>query len=159
LTYDVRRRPVSTVSLGSVAIAALLFVAVYTGATPSIGASASTAQTECDAAMRGDAAEYGSITGIRQAERDDVATIASWQEERLAADGFESPLRKEDVSRVWTVCAYAGTFVTPTTPNEDGSVARPHDTLVVFLTDDGEMILDSAGYADRMFRMTPRTAK
>ena len=77
--------------------------------------------------------------------------IAAWQEARFANEvTFKSPLRALVSSRRWTVCVYAGSFVTPTKPKPDGTIRPPHNILRVLITETGDVILDSAGYAGLM---------
>lgn len=111
----------------------------------------------CQRVAVGPAAGYGPIASIRRAETDTVGSIAQWQEEELLPDIiFRSPLRDVDQGLKWTVCVYSGRFSTPTAPDADGSPPPPHDTLRVLVTNTGELILDSAGYAGKMDPETPQ---
>lgn len=153
-----RRRAIPKVQFVLLALIALSALGAALAKGISAGVDQSIADEACVQAEKA-AADYGAIASVRRAELDDLNAIADWQEARLAADIlFRSPLRDLPVSSKWTVCVYNGSFVTPVAPRADGTIPDPHNTLTVLVTDKGDLILDSAGYAGAAKNETPRDA-
>lgn len=137
-------------------VVALAAVAIVIAMPDRMSAEAApTADQICDASKVG-AEEHGTISSLSAAESADLDAIATWQEARLAALEWRSPLRDLDPSRRWTVCLYRGEFVTPTGVTEDGKAMPPHNMLRVLIAEDGTVILESAGYEGHMGPTTPR---
>ena len=133
-----------------------VIVMVLATAAQVVGASSQSVAEDVCLSAQADASGYGRIDSVVRAETADADAIASWQEARLGAlIKWVSPLRSIAPREAWTVCLYRGQFVTPTAPSKDGFPALPHDTLRVLVADDGEVLLDSAGYAGRMDPETP----
>ncbi len=104
------------------------------------------------------AEEFGEISAVVRSEWRTTAAVAEWQEMRHAPEitGLVSPLRAQRDLAPVLVCLYRGSFVTPTGPPPlDGSTGRPHDLIRVLVLADNSLVLDAAGYADRMSLETP----
>jgi len=99
---------------------------------------------------------YGRIDSVSRAEVDSAATIASWQEDRVATMiKWVSPMRTVSASESWTVCLYQGQFVTPVPPPLDGVPRQPASALRVLISPTGEASFDSSGYINEMSPDTP----
>ncbi|MFN8082308.1 MAG: hypothetical protein U0Q19_22335 [Kineosporiaceae bacterium] len=113
-------------------------------------------------------ADYGTIDNVEVAAASNVHAAIAWQEARLRSQGVqaEAPLRGKpeaiglnralaDSERLY-VCVFHGEFRTPTgPPNPDGSAKPPHNLLRVLVTEDRQVVVDSAGYRGTMDVTTP----
>lgn len=108
-------------------------------------------------------AEYGTGIALYRAEATTVQAVVAWQEQRYenlkdapAVAGLRSPIRNAPAAGTVTVCLYSGTFVTPVGPPNEQGVPKPrHNLLRLLVFPNGEIVLDSAGYAGRMQPETP----
>lgn len=118
---------------------------------------ASTATDVCRA-IEAQAAEYGTVERTEIAEGSTALEVAEWQEKRHSPDisGLVSAFRELPSDLAVTVCVFRGSFVTPTGPPEPDGQAKPsHDLLTLLVTQDGNVMFDSAGYSDSITNRSP----
>lgn len=100
------------------------------------------------------ASEYGTVTRLLRAETSNARAVAYWQEHR-GRGGNSSFRSMQPTSRV-TVCLFSGEFTVPMgPPPPNGSPLPPADVLRLLIRDDGQVVLDSAGYHGHMSPETP----
>jgi hypothetical protein len=153
----IARKLALAVALGIISgtIAAIITPSAFAALTPEkyVG----TATDVCQA-IQAQAAEYGTVERTEIAEGSTALEVAEWQEQRHSPDvsGLVSAFRAFPSDYGVTVCVFRGSFVTPTGPPEPGELAKPsHDVLTLLVTQDGNVVFDSAGYSDSIVNRSP----
>lgn len=107
------------------------------------------------------AQNFGPISGQGPAVAATAGELAAWKAVRFRAEGITETSPKLDAmpdNSPVAVCLYYGEFVTPVGPPGPEGQAKPqHDTIRLFVFDDGSVQLDAAGYKDTMLSGTPNT--
>lgn len=137
----------------SVVAAAMVFGAIAVCASRAVAAQApvSSIPAGCASAGLKAAQSYGDAVSLISGSRSSAGAVAVWQEAQGRRDGVEfvSQLRSTLRSDAAVdVCQYSGTFHTPLAPPGPGEQERPlPNVLRLLVLDNGDVILDAAGYA------------
>jgi hypothetical protein len=100
------------------------------------------------------ASQYGTVTRLIRAETSNASAVAYWQEHR--GRGGASSFRSMQAASKVTVCLFSGEFTVPMgPPPPNGSPLPPADVLRLLVLDNGQVLLDSAGYHGHMSPETP----
>lgn len=105
--------------------------------------------------------ELGRIDGLVAAFSTSAGKVVEWQETRHGPDGprIQSRFRSRPATERVTLCYFDGLFggFPKGPPDAAGNSPRPYDRVAVLIPENGEPIVDVAGYRDRLALAAPNS--